>query len=114
MSDDAKRTFAVEGSTIGFRGGRYKGASPFQAAKKAAKALFRRLDNDAHYRQHKSAKSMKIMLRETTRGSTHEEFFYEAIRTEKKDPVKRVVNGVELEYKFDYKLNSCDKFNHSA
>jgi len=111
MSEE-KRTFAVEGSSIGFRGGHYTGSTPAQAAKKAGKALFQRVAKNVHFRRHKNAKSIKIMLRETTRTSTHEEFYYEVHRTEKKNPITRTIAGVEVVYKYDYHTNACVKFNH--
>jgi len=112
MSEE-KRTFAVEGSSIGFRGGHYTGTTPAQAAKKAGKALFQRAANNEHFRRYKNVKSIKIMLRETTRTSTHEEFYYEVHRTEKKTPVTRKIAGVEVVYKYDYHTNSCTRFNHA-
>jgi hypothetical protein len=111
MSEE-KRNFAVEGSSIGFRGGHYTGLTPVQAAKKAGKALFQRVDKNPHFRRYKNVKSIKVMLRETTRTSTHEEFYYEIHRVEKKNPVKRTIAGVEVEYKFDYHTSACIKFNH--
>jgi len=111
---EVKRNFAVEGSSIGFRGGHYTGTTPAQAAKKAGKALFQRVDKNPHFRRYKNAKSVKVMLRETTRTSTHEEFYYEIFRVEKKNPVKRTIAGVEVEYKFDYHTSACTKFNHTV
>jgi hypothetical protein len=111
-SDNSKRTFSIEGSSIGFRGGRYVGLTPVQAAKKAGKALFTRIDNNAHFRRYKKAKVVKFMLRETTKGSVHDEYFYQVKRVEKKEPVVAKINGVDVVYKHDYVTSACERFTH--
>jgi hypothetical protein len=107
---DSKRVFRVQGSTIGFKGGRYVGKTPVQAAKKAAKSLFKRLDTQAAFAKYKDVSKIKLMIRETTRGHINDVYYYEATRDKLSTPVVIQRNGVTVEIKYDYKLKTCDKF----
>jgi hypothetical protein len=64
-----KRSFTVLQSSTGFIGGRYLSVTPYSAARKAAKVLCRAAGG---------AVSVNFQLRETTSGSTHPTFAYQA------------------------------------
>jgi RNA 3'-terminal phosphate cyclase len=105
-----KRVFKVQGSTIGFKGGRYTGKTPVQAAKKAAKSLFKRLDTQGAFAKYKDTTKIKLMIRETTRGHVNDVYYYEATRDKLSTPIIIQRNGVTVEIKYDYKLKTCEKF----
>lgn len=108
--DEEIRYFMVEGSNIGFKGGRYKGKSYTAVAKKAANAIFRRLRNNPHFARHKNVKSVKFLVRETTQGSKHPAMYYEAFLVPREKPVTVTLNGVEITYKHEVRVKSCEPF----
>lgn len=124
MSAEKKeRTFTIQGSDIGFSGGLYKSTSgPVTAAKKAARILFRMVMYGVKYQENHIAnkkyakyakyaafakdKTIKFLLRETTRGSEKKSLFYEGSKLNLKTPVVITRNGVEvtIEHKYDVKV----------
>ena len=101
------RFFTIAGSDIGFEGGRYKtdkSGSPGSAAKRAAKILFRMVENTNNksefkkYAKFASHKAIKFILRETTAGSDKNSYYYEASSVPLKTPVTVTINGVEVTY----------------
>ena len=84
MSD--KRSFTVVHSSIKQTGGRYRGDTPFRAAKHAAKILF------------KSTRSNEVTfcIRETTRGSDHKEYSYTAERKARAKPLDLTIQGQNI------------------
>lgn len=92
---DKKRKFTIAGSDIGFEGGLYKSDSagtPVSAARKAAAVLFRMIENKNKnpkfnkYHSFAHHKGIKFIIRETTRGSTKESYYYEAVAHPLKTP----------------------------
>jgi CxxC motif-containing protein (DUF1111 family) len=137
MKQGEYRSFTIQGSDIGFSGGSYKvkhgkdgkGGAPSSAAKKAASALFRVVRNAVKYQKDPKGnarfaklakfakwskeKSIKFLLRETTRGSGKESFYYEATVVELKDPITVNRNGVEVVIKHKVSVKVChDPHNH--
>jgi hypothetical protein len=95
MSEVKIRSFKIAGSDIGFEGGRYKtdkSGTPISAARKAASVLFRMIENKNHekkfnkYHAFAHHKGIKFIISETTRGSNHESYYYEAVSTPLKTP----------------------------
>lgn len=112
-----KRSFTIEGSSLGIKTGHYKGKTPGQAARKAAKMLYKRLDkhDDRSLVKFNKVKNVKLMLRETTRGSPNNVFYYEADRTELNTPKvieRKLPNGevLRIEYKHKISVKGCEKF----
>ena len=137
MKQGEYRSFTIQGSDIGFSGGSYKVKNsqdgqvgvPLSAAQKAASALFRVVRNGVKYHKDpkgnpKSAKfakyakwakekTIKFLLRETTRGSSKESFYYEASIVELKNPITVNRNGVEVVIKHKVSVKVChDPHNH--
>lgn len=81
-----KRTFTIQASEIGFRGGIYKNDIPSKAAKKAAKRLFELVEKEPEFKRFDDLDSIKFILRETTKGSDKKTFFYDASKKELRKP----------------------------
>lgn len=99
--DDGQRSFTVEASSIDETGGRYINQEPLQAAKKAANVLFSSPKG-------KKQNSIKLELRETTRGSPDKLFAYQAKR-EKIDKTVEI-NGKKVTFHNRIKLSKVPKF----
>ena len=104
---DKKRTFTVESSSTGVKSGRYVSESPLDAAKKAATQLFRKAGGE-------NSSTVKMTLRETTRGSDKKTWKYVATRVKKDKPISVKINpGTANEktivYKFDIDVKSVSK-----
>lgn len=96
----ATRSFTIDASEIGVSGGRYVSASPYQAAAKATRAL---------YKEKKAAKksSLRFTLRETTRAGEGGLYTYIGSK-EKLDEPRIVERGdVKLTISHIYKVKSC-------
>jgi hypothetical protein len=112
-----QRYFTCQGSSIGFKGGRYKAATPIRAAKKASRKAFKRIENDPKFRRYKDVKSIKIMIREVTRGSKRSVSYYEAVKLAVEPKlIEHKVDGkiIVTEHKYRIKLSGCDKFDHKT
>lgn len=135
MSDKSSnaRTFTVQGSDIGFQGGVYRSTTtPVAAARKAATILFRMIQhgvlyssdhvqhikykNMAKYAQFKNQKTIKILLRETTRNGTGKSYYYEATMQKLEDPVIINRNGKEIrvDKKVDVKVCKDPHDHHQS
>lgn len=133
MSKQEFRTFTIQGSDIGFTGGIYKvkkeDGVPSSAARKAGSVLFRVVRNGAKYHhkpkefpqfakfskyaKYAKDKTIKFLLRETTRGSSKESFYYEASVIELKDPIVVNRNGVEITIERKVSVKVChDPHSH--
>lgn len=105
--EDVKRYFTVVGSDIGFEGGRYgtdKSKQPKSAAKRAASAIFRMIENKQNksewrkFEKFASHKAIKFIIRETTQGSSKDTFYFEAQSVPLKTPKVINRNGEEITY----------------
>jgi CYTH domain-containing protein len=85
-TEDKKRSFTVEKTSVGKPGGVYKG-SPLAAAKKAA---------SIRWRGAQGPKTADITVRETTRGSSHKEFEYKVERKKLAKPVESTIAGKKI------------------
>lgn len=112
----SSRTFTVAGSDINWSGGIYKpqkNGLPGPAAKKAAKTLFKMVENKDNkpewrkYEAYRDHKTIKFILRETTMGSSKKSYYYEAKVQHLKTPLKRVVDGVEILYHRKIVVKTC-------
>lgn len=110
---EAKRTFTIQGSDLGFEGGRYKGTSPAIAARRAAKQLFRMVDNKSKktewkkYHTFSSWKKLKFILREVSRGSEKSSHYYEATVVPLPEPKVINRNGVEITVTKSIHVKTC-------
>lgn len=110
---DVKRTFTIQGSDLGFEGGRYKGTSPVLAARKAAKQLFRMVENKGKkeewkkYHKFASFKKLKFLIREVSRTSEKTTFFYEASVVPLPEPKVITRNGVEITVTKSIVVKTC-------
>jgi hypothetical protein len=78
--------------------GRYSGYVPYTAAKKAATSMFREKGRT-------STGTLRITIRESTRGSDRKVFTYEATRSKKANPAKRTLpNGAVFTNEYDVTL----------
>lgn len=93
------RFFTVEKSDVDVVGGRYKAKSPYNAAVKAARMLFR---------EQKGNKTMvRFTIRETTRDSNGKTFEYIGNKSALSEP-KIVVRGdSEIKITHSYSVKSC-------
>jgi hypothetical protein len=119
MSADGKRNFTIAGSDIEFEGGKYRISSkgtPAGAARKAAKSLFRMVENKDNapewkkYSSYKNHKTIKFILRETTQDSNKKSYYYEAkVQHIHKDDQKSVIiNGVEIIHTKKIIVKTCN------
>jgi len=98
----SERTFTVQGSEFGVTGGVYRSASPMAAGKKASRILFRSAKA--------GTKSIKFILRETTRGSEKKAYFYEAFMNYLKEPkVIEYKNGLKITITKEVKIKTCQE-----
>jgi len=111
---EPKRTFTIQGSDLGFEGGRYKGTDPILAARKAAKQLFRMVENKKKnpawhkYAQFSHNKLLKFILREVSRGSKKETYYYEATVIPLPEPKVIRRNGVDITVTRTIKVRTCE------
>jgi hypothetical protein len=113
MTVEVHRYFTIQGSDLGFEGGRYKGKTPAVAARKAAKQLYRMIENKnkkrewAKYAHFASYDKIKFIIRETTQESDKKTFYYKAIIEDLPEP--KVVKRGDIEYTVTKKITvtSC-------
>jgi hypothetical protein len=95
------------GSGIGYIGGNYKNDVPYLAAKKAGKALFKKLENPK-YAKHKNRKSIKFVIRMKDRHSPGKTYSYQVIREKLKKPILIKVKNTEYYVRYNYVIKACD------
>ncbi len=94
-STGEKRSFEVIESSIGKIGGRYLSKTPAGAAKKAGSKLSNGTEGEA---------SIKLTIKETTRGSKKKQFTYQFTRIYQPDTVE--INGKQVTYKYKTKVTA--------
>lgn len=107
VKKSAERHFTIQGSDIGFAGGSYKASAPYNAAKKAARALFKKAETDSAFSRYKNTKAIKFLLRETTQGSEKKSFYYDGNMVKLSPPKVIVRKGVEIEITREVKIKTC-------
>jgi hypothetical protein len=95
------------GSGIGYIGGNYKNDQPGQAAKKAGKALFKKLTL-RKFAKYKKKTSIKFVLRMRDRHSAGKTYSYMVTREKLPKPLLMKKGNVEYEIKYKYNIESCD------
>ena len=100
-------TFTIMGSGIGYIGGNYKNDQPGQAAKKAGKALFKKLTL-RKFTKYKNKTSIKFVLRMRNRRSAGKTYSYMVTREKLPKPLVMKRGNVEYEIKYKYNIESCD------
>jgi len=100
-------TFTIMGSGIGYIGGNYKNDQPGQAAKKAGKALFKKLEL-RKFIKYKNKASIKFVLRMRDRHSAGKTYSYMVTREKLPRPLVMKRGNVEYEIKYKYNIESCD------
>lgn len=93
------RFFTVDASEVGVTGGRYKAKSPYNAAVKAARILFRE--------QKGSKTKIRFTLRETTREGSGKSFEYIGIKAALSEPKVVVRGDSQITIKHSYSVKSC-------
>lgn len=93
------RSFTVESSDVGITGGRYMAKSPYNAAAKAARILFRE--------QTGKKNKIRFHLRETTRESAGKTFEYIGVKSTLPNPKVIVRGDAEITIKHSYSVKSC-------
>nr|QOI90350.1 hypothetical protein HWQ62_00213 [Pyramimonas orientalis virus] len=105
------RSFKIVGSGIGYVSpstSYYKGKDPMSAANKFGSMLFRLINNDSKYSKFAKQDSIKMIMRETTRGSARSTFYYKVERTELPKPVERTLpDGTVIINKYKVKAHKC-------
>lgn len=105
--DASYRSFKVEGSSIGFEGGKFISKTPTSAAKKVSRKLFDLIQKSPEFSKYKSDKDVQFIIRESTQGSSHKTYAYEGIKVKLSQPVVRVLpNGSEYTIEFEYKTHA--------
>ena len=100
-------TFTIMGSGIGYIGGNYKNDQPGQAAKKAGKALFKKLTL-SKYAKYKNKTSIKFVLRMRDRHTAGKTYAYMVTREKLPKPLLMKKGNVEYEIKYKYNIESCN------
>lgn len=106
------RTFQVFGSGIGYKSPNtsyYKGKTPSAVAKKFGSMLFRLInDETSDYYKYRHQKTIKFIMRETTRGSDKATFYYKAEHILLPNPVERKLpNGKMIVNKYKTVIHKC-------
>lgn len=93
------RFFTVEASEVGITGGRYKAKSPYNAAAKAARILFR---------EQKGTKTkIRFTIRETTREGTGKTYEYIGVKSALSQPKVVVRGDSQITITHSYSVKSC-------
>jgi hypothetical protein len=100
-------TFTIVGSEIGYGGGNYKNDQPGQDAKKAGKALFKKLTL-RKYAKYKNRPTIKFILRMRDRKSLGKTYSYMVTRTKLAKPLIIKKGDISYEVNFDYKVATCN------
>jgi len=95
------------GSGIGYVGGNYKNDQPGQAAKKAGKALFKKLTL-RKFAKYKNKTSIKFVLRMRDRHSAGKTYAYMVTREKLPKPIIMKKGNIEYEIKYNYKIETCN------
>lgn len=106
MSATIKPTFTIMGSGIGYIGGNYKNHDPIDAAKKAGKALFKKLQ-DPKYKKYKKKESIRFILRKRDRHSAGKTYAYEVTQIKLKNPITVKRGDTIYTVYYDYKIKAC-------
>ena len=107
---EGERSFTIQGSGTGFKGGRYRSKTdPLAAARKAGARLYRNLsERQIKLREKKGKKTIKFILKETTQGSTKQTLFFKVQRISLNPPVKRTLaDGKVIETLYRYEVQKC-------
>lgn len=99
-------TYTIMGSGIGYSGGNYRNEVPSLAAKKAAKALFKKLTLPK-FRKYKNKTSIKFVLRMRDRHGPGKTFSYVATCKKLKNPVVVKRGDAEYTIKYQYFAEPC-------
>lgn len=100
------RSFKISGSGVGYTGGRYVAANRLIAAQRAGSRLFKIAAADPKFEK---KMTIKFILFESTRGSTHQNVAYEATKVALKNPKVVVKNNETITYRFVYKVTRLQK-----
>ena len=100
------RSFKISGSGIGFVGGRYVAENRLIAAQRAGSRLFKIAAADPKFA---NKKTIKFILFESTRGSSHQNVAYEATKIELENPKVIVKNNETITYRFTYNVIRLQK-----
>ena len=106
------RYFTIQGSGTKFEGGRYAAKDDVvtTAAKKAGSRLFRDLtEGQIKLREKKKMNGIKFILRETTKGSNKNTYYYKIVRVPLSKPKSVKFGSSTIEYKYTYELTKCDQ-----
>ena len=106
INNKRMHTYTIMGSGIGFSGGNYKNEVPSLAAKKAAKALFKKLTLPK-FRKYKNKTSIKFVLRMRDRHGPGKTFSYVATCKKLKNPVVVKRGDAEYTIKYQYLAEPC-------
>jgi hypothetical protein len=110
-ANNSCRSFKIVGSGIGFVSpptSYYKNKDPMAAANKFGTMLFRLVNNDPKYSKFAKQDTIKMIMRETTRGSSRATYYYKVERTELAKPVERTLpNGTVIVNKYKVKAHKC-------
>ena len=105
------RSFKIVGSGIGYVSpatSYYKGKDPMAAANKLGNMLFRLVNNDSKYSKFAKQDTIKMIMRETTRGSARSTYYYKVERTELPKPVVRTLpDGTVITNRYKVKAHKC-------
>lgn len=111
-SKDFFRSFTIAGSSIGFEEGKYVSKTPGSASKKIARKLHSLIEKDSKYSRYKGEK-IQFIMRETTLGSDHKTFAYDAVKNKLAVPITRTFpNGKQSVITHEYKAKAL--FEHEV
>lgn len=108
------RSFKILGSGVGYISparSYYKGKDPMSVANKFGSMLFRLInDKTSAYFKYNKQNTIKIIMKETTRGSSKATFYYTVERIELPKPIERKLpDGTVIVNKYKIKTHKCDK-----
>tara|TARA_Y100000385_G_C12887280_1_gene548395 strand:- start:137 stop:652 length:516 start_codon:yes stop_codon:yes gene_type:complete len=110
--EQKKRSFKIFGSDIGFSSPPnqyYWGVEPGSVAKKFGSMLFKLINNeDSKYYKFKHKELINLVLRETTKDSSKNIYYYIASRhTLKKPLIRKLPNGTEIVNQYKTIVHKC-------
>jgi hypothetical protein len=106
------RSFKIIGCGVGYKSkasSYYKGKNPTVAVRKFGRMLFKLInDPNSEFHKYKNQTTIKVIIKETTRGSDKKTFYYLTERVELDEPVTRTLpNGQTVINKYKVLCKRC-------
>mgnify|MGYP001287044471 CR=1 FL=1 len=111
-SESQCRSFKIIGCGVGFKSKQtsyYKGKTPAVAVRKFGRMLFKLInDPNSEFYKFKDQQTIKVIIKETTRGSDRKTYYFLTQRVELEKPVTRTLpNGQTVVNRYKVLCKRC-------